>query len=115
MIDYFFGNGFDMGRRRATTTANNIQDNKALKTFLVVAITLLACYTPNLLRRVIELYTDGSPDWPVFVVTWLYISNSAFNVFIYCLFNQAYRQMAKKIISERLPRCKRPAVGPVNI
>ena len=94
--------------------ANN-QGNKAMKTFIVVSLSLAVCYTPFLISRVVESLSGvSSPDWLQFIVIWLSFCNSVFNVYIYCLFNQSFRQMAKKIISERLPCCNR-SVAPVNI
>ena len=46
----------------------------------------------------------------VFAFRWLYITNSALNVVIYCLFNKAFRQRAKKILAERFP-CFHISVG----
>ncbi|XP_038076924.1 histamine H2 receptor-like [Patiria miniata] len=101
--------------RNGQNEGGNIQDNKALKTFLVVTLTFVFCYTPYMVTRTVQLYTGVEyPDWTLFVISWLYVSNSAFNVFIYCLFNQAYRQMARRIISERFPSCK-VSIAPVNI
>ncbi|XP_038078515.1 beta-4C adrenergic receptor-like [Patiria miniata] len=96
---------------------NNVaREHKALKTFLMVTLTFSMCYTPFSLVRMVEGFTGWiTPDWLDILTACLLYSNSAFNVFIYCLFNQAYRQTAKKIITERLPCLKRSTVGPVNI
>ena len=95
--------------------ANNVHDNKAMKTAIVVTLTYVGCYTPFLIVRTVESYTGvSSPDWLHFIVMWLGMCNSMFNVYIYCLFNQSFRQMAKKIISERLPCCNR-SVAPVDL
>ena len=86
--------------------ANN--DNKALKTFLVVTLTFAGCYTPFFTMRVVETTSgESAPDWVQFLTYWLLVSNSMFNVIIYCLFNKVFRQTAKKILSERFPCCYR--------
>ncbi|XP_022081989.1 beta-1 adrenergic receptor-like [Acanthaster planci] len=103
-------------RDNPNNEGNNVRDNKALKVFLMVTLTFAICYSPNSLLRLVEgLANWTSPDWLQFIAEWLFIANSAFNVFIYCLFNMAYRQMAKKVIQERILCCKHSAVGPVNI
>ena len=95
--------------------ANNNHDNKALKTFLVVTLTFAGCYTPFLtLQTAMYLPGVSIPEWLQFLTLWLLISNSMFNVIIYCLFNKAFRQTAKKILLERFPCCNR-AVGPFEI
>ncbi|XP_038078513.1 trace amine-associated receptor 8b-like [Patiria miniata] len=107
----------ELRENRNQNEGNNIaREHKALKTFLVVTLTFCACYTPFATLRIMEGFTGWTtPDWLGFLTVCLLYSNSAFNVFIYCLFNQAYRQTAKKIITERLPCLKRSTVGPVNI
>ncbi len=72
--------------------ANNIHENKALKTFLVVTLTFAGCYTPVLILRIVgSLSSVSPPDWLEFLTLWLMMSNSMFNVIIYCLFNKAFR------------------------
>ncbi|XP_038078516.1 octopamine receptor 1-like [Patiria miniata] len=107
----------ELRENRNQNAENNVtREHKALKAFLVVMLTFSACYIPFNLMHIVERSTDwASPDWLRFLTFWLLYSNSAFNVFIYCLFNQAYRQTAKKIITERLPCLKRSTVGPLNI
>ena len=103
-------------RDNPNNEGNNIRDNKALKAFLMVTLTFAACYTPSTVLRAVEGWTDWtSPHWLQFLTVWLVFANSAFNVFIYCLCNQAYRQTAKKIFQEKIPCCKSSAVGPVDI
>ncbi|XP_022081990.1 beta-4C adrenergic receptor-like [Acanthaster planci] len=105
-----------ISRQHQQRDNSNNEGNKALKVFLMVTLTFAICYSPNSLLRLVEGLTNWtSPDWLQFIVEWLFFANSAFNVFIYCLFNQAYRQMAKKVIQERILCCKHSAVGPVNI
>ncbi len=95
--------------------ANNNHDNRALKTFLVVTLTFAGCYTPHLaMRTATSLSGLSPPDWLQFLTAWLVASNSMFNVIIYCLFNKAFRQTAKKIIVKRFPCCNR-SVAPVDI
>ncbi|XP_071801349.1 histamine H2 receptor-like [Asterias amurensis] len=95
--------------------ANNNHDNKALKTFLVVTSTYAVCYTPFLTVKVVKSLPGMSiPGWLQFITVWLLISNSMFNVIIYCLFNKLFRQKAKKILSERFPSCNR-SIGPIEI
>ncbi len=93
--------------------ANNIHENKALKTFLVVTLTFAGCCTPFWVIRVVEsLNGHSSPSWLEFSTTLLNGSNSLFNVWIYCLFNSSFRQTAKTILLERFPCCNR-SVAPV--
>ncbi|XP_071801333.1 histamine H2 receptor-like [Asterias amurensis] len=95
--------------------ANYNHDNKALKTFLVVTLTFAGCYTPNLtLETLMSLSGVSAPGWLQFLSLWLVVSNSMFNVIIYCLFNKVFRQTAKKIISETFPCCNR-SVAPIEI
>ena len=94
--------------------AINNHDNKALKTFLVVTLTFAGCYTPILVLKVMGSLSVPPPHWLEFITFWLLISNSMFNVIIYCLFNTSFRQTAKKIISERFPFCNR-SIAPINI
>ena len=95
--------------------ANNNHDNKALKTFLVVTLTYAVCYTPFLTVQMVKSLPGKSiPGWLQFLTLWLLISNSMFNVIIYCLFNKAFRHKAKKILSERFPCCNR-SVAPIEI
>ncbi|XP_022081687.1 trace amine-associated receptor 13c-like [Acanthaster planci] len=102
--------------RNNQTEGNNVRDNKALKAFLMVTLTFAACYTPfNLMRTVEGLANWTSPHWLEFLTMWLTAANSGFNVFIYCLFNEAYRQTAKKIIHQRLQCCMKSPVEPLNI
>ena len=106
--------------RNNPNEGNRVQDNKALKVFLMVTVTFVICFSPIVLLRVVENIPDWtSPHWFQFLAKWLMVANSALNVFIYCLYNQAYRQAAKKLIQERILLapgcCKHSAVGPVNI
>ncbi|XP_071801290.1 histamine H2 receptor-like [Asterias amurensis] len=95
--------------------ANNNHNNKALKTFLVVTLTFACCWTPLILSRTIEMLTGAlGPNWLQFLTLWLATCNSMCNVWIYCLFNSSFRQMAKTILSERFPCCNR-SVAPVVI
>ncbi|XP_038061214.1 trace amine-associated receptor 13c-like [Patiria miniata] len=95
--------------------ANNIQDNKALKVFLLVTLTFAGCHTPFFVWKTVEGITGNAiPHWLEFAFAWLPVSNSAFNVFIYCLFHRVYRETAKKILAERFP-CFKGSVAPVNI
>ncbi|XP_022081736.1 histamine H2 receptor-like [Acanthaster planci] len=101
--------------RNGPNEAADMQNNKALKTFFMVTLSFVCCYTPYLVARLVEYYSGkATSDLLSFLVISLYIVNSVFNVFIYCLFNQTYRRTAKKIITEKLQCCKRTAVGPVN-
>ncbi|XP_033635042.1 beta-1 adrenergic receptor-like [Asterias rubens] len=97
--------------------ANNNHDNKALKTFLVVTLTFFGCYTPFLLVNAAESFTGvPSPNWLQFLTVWLNTSNSMFNVWIYCLFNSSFRQVAKAILLKTLPfPCRDRSVAPVVI
>ena len=101
--------------RNGNNEANNNHDNKALKTFLVVTLTFAGCFFPFSLVRVVECLTSElSPTWLQFLSAWLGTSNSMFNVWIYCLFNSSFREMAKTIISKRFSCCNRsvaPAVA----
>ena len=94
--------------------ANNIHENKALKTFFVVTLTFSGCYTPALILRVVRSLSVPIPHWLEFLTIWLLISNSMFNVIIYCLFNTSFRQTAKKILLGRFPCCNR-SVAPISI
>ena len=101
--------------RNDQNKAKHLHDNKALKSFLVVTFAFAICYTPFLLVRIIEGQMGTAiPDWLQFISTWLAACNSAFNVFIYCLFNTKYRQTAKQILLKRFCSCH-VAVQPVNI
>ncbi|XP_071801540.1 beta-1 adrenergic receptor-like [Asterias amurensis] len=92
--------------------ANN-NHNKALKTFLVVTLTFFGCYTPFLLVNAAESFTGvPSPNWLQFLTAWLNTSNSMFNVWIYCLFNSSFRQVAKTILLKTFP-CRDRSVAPV--
>ena len=103
-------------RDNPTNEDNHVRDNKALKVFLMVTVTFVICFSPTVLLRVVENIPDWtSPHWFQFLAKWLMVANSAFNVFIYCLYNQAYRQTARKIYRHVLPCCKVSHVGPVNI
>ncbi|XP_022081688.1 5-hydroxytryptamine receptor 2-like [Acanthaster planci] len=103
-------------RNNQNNEGHNVRDNKALKAFLMVTLTFAACYTPFAVLRSVEgLAGWSSPHWLEFLTIWLIVANSACNVFIYCLYNHAYRQMAKKILQERLSCCKSSVIGPVNI
>ncbi|XP_071800880.1 trace amine-associated receptor 1-like [Asterias amurensis] len=88
---------------------------KMLKTFLIVTVIFAICYTPNFVTYVVTTLMGVTPppiiEW---VVVWLTISNSMFNVFIYCLFNDSFRQVAKRIVMGRFVCCKR-SVAPVDI
>ncbi|XP_071801347.1 histamine H2 receptor-like [Asterias amurensis] len=94
--------------------ANNNHDNKALKTFLVVTLTFAGCYTPHLTLKTLTSLGVSTPRSLSFLFFWLVISNSMFNVIIYCLFNKVFRQTAKKILLERFPCCNR-SVAPIEI
>ena len=95
--------------------ANNSHGNRAIKTFLAVTLTFSGCYAPFLILRAVESTLGiSSPRWLMFLTSWLAISNSMFNVVIYCLFNNNFRQTAKKIISERCP-CLFRSIEPMNI
>ena len=94
--------------RNGNNEANNNHDNKALKTFLVVTLTFAGCYTPFLTMQIVRsLPGKFIPDGLQFFTLWLVVSNSMFNVIIYCLFNKVFRQTAKKILFETFPCCKR--------
>ncbi|XP_071798773.1 beta-2 adrenergic receptor-like [Asterias amurensis] len=98
--------------RNGNNEANNNRDNKALKTFLVVTLTFAGCFFPFALVRVGRSLTGKLiPNWLQFLSSWLGTSNSMFNVWIYCLFNSSFREMAKKVISERFP-CFNRSVAP---
>ncbi|XP_071801409.1 trace amine-associated receptor 1-like [Asterias amurensis] len=88
---------------------------KMLKTFLFVTVIFAICYTPTFVTYVVTTLMGVTPppiiEW---VVVWLTISNSMFNVFIYCLFNESFRQVAKRIVMGRFVCCKR-SVAPVDI
>ncbi|XP_033635861.1 octopamine receptor Oamb-like [Asterias rubens] len=88
---------------------------KMLKTFIIVTVIFAICYTPNFVTYVVTTSMGVTPP-PIFewVVVWLTISNSMFNVFIYCLFNESFRQVAKRIVMGRFVCCKR-SVAPVDI
>ncbi|XP_071796353.1 QRFP-like peptide receptor [Asterias amurensis] len=105
--------------QRLNQNGNNGADhhhgNKALKTFLVVTLTLAGCYTPWLLVRVVESFNgELGPDWLKFSTSVLCTSNSIFNVWIYCLFNPSFRKVAITIVLERFP-CRSRSVAPVVI
>ena len=101
--------------RNDQNKVKHLQDNKALKSFLIVTFTFATCFTPFFVMRLIYSQTGTAlPDWLQFIIIWLAASNSALNVFIYCLFNKMYRQTAKKILLGRF-RCCNVAVEPVII
>ncbi|XP_038076892.1 histamine H2 receptor-like [Patiria miniata] len=102
----------DPNRRNANPS---FYDNRALKAFLVVTLTLAGCFTPLMLCRSVEsLAGVALPGWLEFSAVWLVYCNSALNVFIYCLFKQSYRRRAMGIVSKRL-LCCRNSVEPVDI
>ncbi|XP_071800879.1 trace amine-associated receptor 1-like [Asterias amurensis] len=88
---------------------------KMLKTFLIVTVIFAICYTPNFVTYVVTTSMGVTPppiiEW---VVVWLTRCNSMFNVFIYCLYNESFRQVAKRILMGRFVCCKR-SVAPVDI
>ena len=97
--------------RNKDNAAHRAQDNKALRSFLAVTLTYSICYTPMLVRNIaVGFSCTELPRWMVFVFVWLYISNSALNVVIFCLFNKAFRQRAKKILAGRFT-CFNNSVG----
>ena len=98
-------------QRNKDNAAHRVQDNKALRSFIAVTLTYSICYTPMLVSNTVAGFLDTEPPrWMVFAFLWLYISNSALNVVIYCLFNKAFRRKAKIILAKKFP-CLNNSVG----
>ncbi|XP_071801287.1 beta-1 adrenergic receptor-like [Asterias amurensis] len=94
--------------------ANNPSEHKALKTFLAVTLTLAGCRTPIFILELVEPLTSvPSPEWLQGTLMWLTFCNSILNVYIYCFFNKAFSQVAKKILFRGVT-CNK-SVAPINI
>ncbi|XP_038057728.1 beta-1 adrenergic receptor-like [Patiria miniata] len=90
-------------------------DNKALRAFLVVTILFAVCWTPLRVVRVVAAITDKmQPIWLSFTAKGFAVSNSFFNVFIYCFFNRSFRQAAKRLMMRYFPCFKSSTVAPMT-
>ncbi|XP_038077309.1 alpha-1A adrenergic receptor-like [Patiria miniata] len=87
-------------------------DRKALKMFCVITLAFTIAWLPYSVSILyISIRSVPFPHWVGFLVTWLALSNSWFNVIIYVCMNGALRETALRILKKQRwcfrlpPRC----------